>query len=78
MSAYKAQYSYEGKLVYIDASNTLNQQIGSAGMTPPISTLINIRSITPDFVKTRIGEVRSIIIGTNRIYRLNPIYEYLP
>ena len=78
VSAYKAQYSYEGKLVYIDASNTLNQQIGSAGMTPPISTLINIRSITPDFVKTRIGEVRSIIIGTNRIYRLNPIYEYLP
>ena len=78
VSAYKAQYSYEGKLVYIDASNTLSQQIGSAGMTPPISTLINIRSITPDFVKTRIGEVRSIIIGTNRIYRLNPIYEYLP
>ena len=78
VSAYKAQYSYEGKLVYIDASNTLNQQIGSAGMTPPISTLINIRSITPDFVKNRIGEVRSIIIGTNRIYRLNPIYEYLP
>lgn len=29
VSAYKAQYSYEGKLVYIDASNTLNQQIRS-------------------------------------------------
>lgn len=78
VSAYRAQYSYDGKLVYIDASNVLNQQLGSTGITPPLSTVPKITDITLDFVRTKIGEVRSAVLRGNRIYGLVPIYEFLP
>ena len=74
LSAYRAQYSYNGKLNYIDASSALNQQFGSSGIIPLASTVTNILTITPDFVRTKIGEVRSSVIRGNRIHVLVPIY----
>jgi RHS repeat-associated protein len=78
VSAYRAQYSYDGKLNYIDASSALNQQLGSTGITPPASTVTGILTITPDFVRTKIGEVRSTVVRGNRVYGLVPIYGRLP
>jgi hypothetical protein len=78
VSAYRAQYSYEGKLTYIDASNALNQQFGNLGIIPPSSTLMNITSITPNFVKTKIGEVRSVVYNGQLYRSLVPIYGRLP
>lgn len=78
VSAYRAQYSYDGKLTYIDASSALNRQFGSQGLIPPGSTLTNIISITPDFVRTKIGEVRSIVYKGQAYHSLVPIYGRLP
>ena len=78
MSAYRAQFSYDGKLIYIDAASALNQQLGSTGITPPRTVVTDILTITPDFVRTKIGEIRTAVIRGNRIYGLTPIYELLP
>jgi len=78
VSAYRAQYSYDGKLTYLDASNALNQQMAGLGIMPPPSTLTNIGSITPNFVRTQIGEFRSVDYRGKRIYGLTPLYLRLP
>lgn len=77
VSAYRAQYSYDGKLDYIDAANEINQRIGSTGIIPPVSTVTNIQTITPDFVRNRIGEFISVEINGNKFYGLKFIYGHL-
>lgn len=77
VSAYRVQCSYDGKINYIDASCPLNQRMGSSGITPPASTVTNIFSITPNFVREKIGEVRFVLIRGKRNYGLGPIYNRL-
>ena len=77
VSAYTAQYSYDGKLDYIDAANEINQRIRSTGIIPPVSTVTNIQTITPDFVRNRIGEFISVEINGNKFYGLKFIYGHL-
>ena len=77
VSAYRAQYSYDGNLNYIDASSALNQQIGATGIIPPPSTVTNIQAITPDFVGTKIGEVVSAVLNGTRYYGLINLYGHL-
>jgi RHS repeat-associated protein len=77
VSAYRAQYSYNGELNYLDASSQLNQQIVfDTGLTPPASTISNINLITPNFVKTKIGEIRirPNIAGNKSFTVLEAIY----
>ena len=77
VSAYKAQYAFDGNLNYIDASSTINQQIASGGLTPSASTITDIKSITPNFVKTKIGEIRTVKHNGQQYYYLTPIYGRL-
>lgn len=74
VSAYRAQYSYSGVLNYIDASNDLNQRLGTAGIIPPISTVTDITQITYELVKNKIGEIHSIKKYGRTIYGLSLIY----
>lgn len=78
VSAYRAQYAYDGKLTYLDASDASSQQIASAGIIPPSSTLTNISFITPNFVRNQISEFRSFNVRGTMIYGLVPIYKKLP
>lgn len=78
VSAYRAQYSYEGKLNYLDASSVLNQQFAGQGIIPPVSTLGNIGLITPNFVRTRIGEMKAVNYKGETLRFIEAIYKRLP
>ncbi len=71
VSAYRAQYAFNGQVAYYDAASGINRYTVSQGLMPSSSTISNINLITPNFVQTRIGE---IIYKNNRIQGINPIY----
>jgi membrane protein involved in colicin uptake len=78
VSAYRAQYSYDGQFNYIDASSHLNHQIVFATGIAPVSTISNINLITPNFVKTKIGEISSKTLRDGKTYyALTPLYYNL-
>ncbi|MCD7969457.1 MAG: hypothetical protein LUF87_03805 [Alistipes sp.] len=56
VSAYRAQYSFDGYLRYLDPQNIMHQQIVNQGLDPALSSVKNIYQITPEFVKKNLGE----------------------
>ncbi|GEM_PF-6865520 len=77
VSAYRAQYGFEGKLVYIDATLELNIDIAKQGMMPTTSTVTNMNTIDRTFVQTKIGERRSMTYKNKTHHGLVPIYKDL-
>ncbi|MDR0938773.1 MAG: hypothetical protein LBN29_05360, partial [Mediterranea sp.] len=78
ISAYRAQYSYNGELNYIDATIAFNQQLITQKIMPPTSTVTSISVITPKFIRYSIGEVSVRTFSDVSLWRLTPLYESLP
>ncbi len=68
VSAYRAQFAYAGYFNYYDATSELNQKSVAIGANPFTSTIKNINSITDEFVRTKIGEVRKFTSPSGKTF----------